>query len=29
MKRDPMAILAAIGVLASAAAMWLAVWLQR
>lgn len=28
MKRDPIAILAAIGILASAAAMWLAIWMQ-
>ena len=28
MKRDPITILAAIGILASAAAMWLAIWMQ-
>ena len=29
MRRDPIMILAAIGILASAAAMWLAIWMQR
>lgn len=29
MKRDPVTILAALGILASVAAMWLAVWIQR
>jgi hypothetical protein len=28
MKRDPINILAAIGILASAAAIWLAIWMQ-
>ena len=29
MKPDPITILAALGILAAAAAMWLAIWVQR
>ena len=29
MKRDPITILATLGILAAAAAMWLAIWAQR